>query len=150
MASDIDFATDRGRAGYDANRRDFNRLIWKANSPTWAFSDAEFDRAAASFDNPDHVSIVIHDYRWRLGLADGEPRYAELERRLALGPVIAAPTITLDGDSDGVAPASDGTAYAARFSGKRTHRIITGAGHNLPQEVPRAFADAVINVAGYQ
>ena len=102
MASDIDFATDRGRAGYDANRRDFNRLIWKANSPTWAFSDAEFDRAAASFDNPDHVSIVIHDYRWRLGLADGEPRYAELERRLALGPVIAAPTITLDGDSDGV------------------------------------------------
>jgi hypothetical protein len=102
VASDIDFATDRGRAGYDANRRDFNRLIWKANSPTWAFSDAEFDRAAASFDNPDHVSIVIHDYRWRLGLADGEPRYAELERRLALGPVIAAPTITLDGDSDGV------------------------------------------------
>ena len=144
------FATDRGRAGYDANRRDFNRLIWKANSPRWAFSDAEFDRAAASFDNPDHVSIVIHNYRWRLGLADGEPRYAELERRLASGPVIAAPTITLDGDSDGVAPASDGTAYAARFSGKRTHRIITGAGHNLPQEVPRAFADAVINVAGYQ
>jgi pimeloyl-ACP methyl ester carboxylesterase len=144
------FATDRGRAGYDANRREFNRLIWKANSPKWVFSDAEFDRAAASFDNPDHVSIVIHNYRWRLGLAEGEPQYAELERRLASGPVIAAPTITLDGDSDGVAPASDGRSYAARFSGKRTHRVITGAGHNLPQEAPRAFADAVIDVAGYR
>jgi pimeloyl-ACP methyl ester carboxylesterase len=144
------FATERGRAGYDANRREFNRLIWQANSPKWAFSDAEFDRAAQSFDNPDHVSIVIHNYRWRLSLAEGEPQYAELERRLASGPVIAVPTITLDGDSDGVAPASDGTSYAAKFSGKRTHRIIKGAGHNLPQEAPEAFAAAVIDVAGYR
>jgi pimeloyl-ACP methyl ester carboxylesterase len=142
------FATERGRAGYDANRREFNRLIWQANSPKWAFSDAQFDQAAASFDNPDHVDIVIHNYRWRLSLADGEPQYAELERKLALGPVISVPTITLDGDSDGVAPASDGTSYAAKFPSRRLHRIIKGAGHNLPQEAPQAFADAVIEVAG--
>jgi pimeloyl-ACP methyl ester carboxylesterase len=144
------FATERGRAGYDANRREFAKLIWQNNSPTWAFSDGEFDRTAASFDNPDHVSIVIHNYRWRLSLADGEPQYAELERRLASGPVIGVPTITLDGDSDGVAPASDGTSYAAKFSGKRTHRIIKGVGHNLPQEAPQAFATAVMDVAGYR
>jgi pimeloyl-ACP methyl ester carboxylesterase len=143
------FATARGRAGYDANRREFARLIWKNVSPKWDFDDATFDRTAASFDNPDHVSIVIHNYRWRLSLADGDPRYDELEKRLAGGPVIAVPTITLDGDSDGVAPATDGTAYAGKFSGKRTHRIIKGAGHNLPQEAPRAFADAVAEVAGY-
>lgn len=143
-------ATERGRAGLDANRREFARLIWKSNSPKWAFSDAEFDRTAASFDNPDYVSIVIHNYRWRLSLAEGEPQHAELERRLAVGPVIDVPTITLDGDSDGVTPASDGTSYGGKFSGKRTHRIIKGVGHNLPQEAPKAFADAVIDAAGYR
>ena len=141
------FATERGRAGYERYRRDFARLIWRNNSPRWEFDDATFDRTAASFDNPDHVAIVVHNYRWRLGLAEGEPRYDALERRLAEGPVIAAATITLDGDSDGVAPATDGAAYAGRFSGWRTHRIVNGAGHNLPQEAPRAFADAVIEVA---
>jgi pimeloyl-ACP methyl ester carboxylesterase len=143
------FATERGRAGYEANRRDFNRLIWKANSPKWAFDDATFDRTAATFDNPDHVSIVIHNYRWRLSLADGDPQHADLERRLAEGPVIPVPTITLDGDSDGVAPATDGTSYAKRFSGRRAHRIITGVGHNLPQEAPREFANAVVEVDRY-
>ncbi|HEU4454148.1 MAG TPA: alpha/beta hydrolase [Longimicrobium sp.] len=143
------FATERGRAGYDANRRDFAKLMWKLNSPKWDFDDATFDRTAASLDNPDHVAIVIHNYRWRLSLAEGDPRYDELERRLAAGPAIAAPTITLDGDSDGVAPATDGSSYAARFTGRRTHRIVRGAGHNLPQEAPRAFADAVVEVDGY-
>jgi len=143
------FATERGRAGYEANRRDFARLIWRSNSPTWQFDDATFDRTAASFDNPDHVSIVIHNYRWRLSLAGGDPQYDGLERRLAAGPVVAVPTLTLDGDSDGVAAASDGTSYAGKFSGKRTHRIIKGVGHNLPQEAPRAFADAVVEVDGY-
>ena len=143
------FATERGRAGYDANRREFNKLIWKANSPRWGFDDATFDRTAASFDNPDHVAIVIANYRWRLSLVEGEPRYDELETRLAEGPIIAVPTITIDGDSDGVAPASDGTSYAGKFSGKRSHRIVPGAGHNLPQEAPQAFADAVLEVDGY-
>jgi pimeloyl-ACP methyl ester carboxylesterase len=143
------FATARGQAGYDANRREFANLIWKANSPKWDFDDATFDRAAASFDNPDYVSIVIHNYRWRLSLAQGEPQYDELEKRLAEGPAIAVPTITLDGDSDGVAPATDGTSYARKFTGKRTHRIIKGVGHNLPQEAPQAFAEAVVEVAGY-
>jgi pimeloyl-ACP methyl ester carboxylesterase len=143
------FATERGRAGYDANRRDFAKLIWKFNSPKWDFDDATFDRTAASFDNPDHVSIVIHNYRWRLSLAEGDPQYDELEKRLAEGPVIAVPTITLDGDSDGVVPASDGTSYAKKFTGKRTHRIIKGVGHNPPQEAPQAFAEAVIEVDGY-
>jgi pimeloyl-ACP methyl ester carboxylesterase len=143
------FATERGRAGYDENRREFTKLIWKSNSPTWRFDDATFDRSAASFDNPDHVSIVINNYRWRLGLVDGEPQHDELERRLAAGPVISVPTITLDGDSDGVAPATDGTAYAGKFSGKRTHRIIKGAGHNLPQEAPTEFAAAVVEVDQY-
>lgn len=143
------FATERGRAGYDANRREFGNLIWKVNSPKWDFDDATFNRCATSFDNPDYISIVIHNYRWRLSIAAGEPKYDELERRLAAGPVIAVPTITLDGDSDGVAPASDGTSYASKFSGKRTHRIIKGVGHNLPQEAPQAFAEAVIEVDGY-
>ena len=143
------FATERGKAGYDANRRDFNNLIWKANSPMWNFDAATFERSAASFDNPDHVSIVIHNYRWRLSIADGDPRYDAIEKRLADGPVIAVPTITLDGDSDGVAPASDGKAYAAKFSGRRTHRVIKGIGHNLPQEAPRAFAEAVVEVDRY-
>lgn len=143
------FATERGQAGYEANRREFANLIWKVNSPKWNFDEATFNRTAASFDNPDYVSIVIHNYRWRLSVAKGDPQYDELEKRLAAGPVIAVPTITLDGDSDGVAPASDGTSYAKKFSGKRTHRIIKGVGHNLPQEAPQAFAEAVIEVAGY-
>ena len=143
------FATERGRAGYAANRRDFARLIWRNVSPKWNFDEATFNRTAASLDNPDHVDIVIHNYRWRLSLAPGEPQYDGLEARLAAGPVIAVPTITLDGDSDGVAPATDGTAHAKMFSGRRTHRIIPGAGHNLPQEAPRAFAEAIMEVAGY-
>ncbi|MES2071564.1 MAG: alpha/beta hydrolase [Pseudomonadota bacterium] len=143
------FATERGQAGYEANRREFANLIWKVNSPQWNFDEATFSRSAASFDNPDYVSIVIHNYRWRLSVAKGEPQYDALERRLAEGPVIAVPTITLDGDSDGVAPATDGTSYARKFTGKRIHRIIKGVGHNLPQEAPQAFADAVIEVAGY-
>jgi pimeloyl-ACP methyl ester carboxylesterase len=140
------FATERGRAGYEANRHEFGRLIWRANSPRWQFDEAEFTRTAASFDNPDYISIVIHNYRWRLSLAPGERQYDELERRLAEGPPIAVPTITLDGDADGVAPATDGKAYASKFTGKRVHRIIKGAGHNLPQESPQAFVDAVVDV----
>ncbi|OEZ62146.1 alpha/beta fold hydrolase [Duganella sp. HH105] len=143
------FATERGQAGYQANRREFAHLIWKANSPQWNFDQATFDRSAASFDNPDYIAIVIHNYRWRLSVADGDPKYDALERQLAAGPAIAAPTITLDGDSDGVAPATDGKAYAARFTGKRTHRVIKGVGHNLPQEAPQAFAQAVIDVDAY-
>ena len=143
------FATERGRIGYEANRREFARLIWKNVSPKWDFDDATFERSTASFDNPDYVPIVIHNYRWRLSLVPGDPKHDDIERRLAATPAIGVPTITLDGDSDGVAPATDGTSYAARFSGRRTHRIIKGAGHNLPQEAPRAFADAVIEVAGY-
>ena len=143
------FATERGRAGLEANRRDLAKLIWRFNSPRWAFDDATFERTAESFDNPDYVSIVVHNYRWRLSLAPGEPRYREVEARLAVGPVITVPTITLDGDSDGVAPATDGSGYAAKFTGPRTHRIIKGAGHNLPQEAPRAFVDAVVEVASY-
>jgi pimeloyl-ACP methyl ester carboxylesterase len=143
------FSTERGRAGYEANRNDFAKLIWKNVSPKWNFDDATFNRTAASFSNPDYISIVIHNYRWRLSLADGDPAYDDLEKRLAAGPVITVPTITLDGDSDGVAPATDGTSYAKKFSGKRVHRIIQGAGHNLPQEAPRAFADAIIEVDRY-
>jgi pimeloyl-ACP methyl ester carboxylesterase len=143
------FATERGRAGYDANRREFAELIWRANSPKWRFDKATFERCAASFDNPDYVSIVIHNYRWRLSLAPGERQYDALEARLAVGPVVTVPTITLDGDSDGVAPATDGTSYAKMYTGKRTHRIVPGVGHNLPQEAPRAFAQAVVDVDGY-
>ena len=141
------FATERGRAGYDKYRRDFSKLIWRLASPKWNFDDATFDRTAASFENPDHVAIVIHNYRWRLGLAEGEPKYDDLEKRLAAGPVIAAPTITLEGDANG-APHPDASAYARKFSGKYSHRLITGGiGHNLPQEAPQAFAEAVIDVA---
>jgi pimeloyl-ACP methyl ester carboxylesterase len=143
------FATERARAGLDANRGDLAKLIWKFNSPTWDFDDAIFDRAAASFDNPDYVSIVIHNYRWRLNLAEGDPQHEKLEKRLAQGPVIAVPTITLDGDSDGVAPATDGSADAEKFSGKRTHLIVEGVGHNLPQEAPHAFTEAVVKVDSY-
>jgi pimeloyl-ACP methyl ester carboxylesterase len=143
------FATERGRAGYEKYRHDFAKLIWQLASPKWDFDDATFDRSAASFDNPDHVSIVIHNYRWRLGLATGESKYDDLEKRLAQGPVITVPTITLEGDANG-APHPDGSSYARKFSGKYAHRIIKGGvGHNLPQEAPQAFADAIIEVAGY-
>ena len=142
------FATERGRAGYDKYRRDFSKLIWQIASPKWDFDDATFDRSAAAFDNPDHVAIVIHNYRWRLGLADGEAKYDDLEKRLAEFPVIAVPTITMEGDANG-APHPDPSAYAKKFSGKYEHRLITGGiGHNLPQEAPQAFAQAVIDVAG--
>lgn len=140
------FATERGRAGLEANRRDIARVIWTRNSPAWRFDDATFERSMASLDNPDYVDIVIHNYRFRLGLAPGHPRYAELERRLAALPAIAVPAITLDGQTDGVAPATDGKAQAARFSGPRQHRVVPGAGHNLPQEAPEAFADAVLEL----
>jgi pimeloyl-ACP methyl ester carboxylesterase len=140
------FATERGRTGYDKYRHDFSKLIWQLASPKWAFDDATFDRTAASFDNPDHVSIVIHNYRWRLGLAQGEPKFDDLEKRLAAGPVIAVPTITLEGDANG-APHPDPGSYAKKFSGKYAHRLITGGiGHNLPQEAPRAFAEAIVDV----
>jgi pimeloyl-ACP methyl ester carboxylesterase len=141
------FATERGRIGYDKYRKEFSKLIWQLASPKWEFDDATFDRSAASFDNPDHVAIVIHNYRWRMALADGEAKYDELERRLAEFPVIAVPTITLEGDANG-APHPDPSAYARKFSGKYAHRLITGGiGHNLPQEAPQAFAQAVIDVA---
>jgi len=143
------FATERGRAGYDKYRHDFSKLIWQIASPKWDFDDATFDRSAASFDNPDHVNVVIHNYRWRLGLAEGEPKYADLEKRLAGSPVIAVPTITLEGDANG-APHPDPSAYAKMFSGRYAHRNITGGvGHNLPQEAPQAFAEAVVDVDGY-
>ena len=143
------FATERGRAGYEKYRHDFSKLIWQLASPKWNFDDATFDRSAASFDNPDHVAIVIHNYRWRQGLAEGEPKYDDLEKRLAEGPVITVPTITLEGDANG-APHADGSSYAKKFSGKYAHRIIKGGvGHNLPQEAPEAFAKAVVEVDGY-
>jgi pimeloyl-ACP methyl ester carboxylesterase len=128
------FATARGRAGYDTYRREFAKLIWRTASPKWNFDDTTFERSAASFDNPDHVAIVIHNYRWRLGLAEGEPEHEELEERLAAGPVITVPTITLEGDANG-APHPEPSAYAAKFSGSYSHRTIEGGiGHNLPQE----------------
>ena len=140
------FATERGEDGYEKYRREFAKLIWQLASPKWAFDDATLDRSAASFDNPDHVKIVIHNYRWRLGLAEGEPRYDSLEKGLAEGPVIAVPTITLEGDANG-APHPDASSYARKFSGKYAHRIITGGvGHNLPQEAPQAFAQAIVDV----
>ena len=142
------FATERGRAGYEKYRREFARLIWRTASPKWEFDDATFDRSAASFDNPDHVAIVIHNYRWRLGVAEGEAEYADLEQRLAEGPVITVPAITLEGDANG-APHPDPDSYASKFSGSHSHRTIEGGvGHNLPQEAPRAFADAVLEVGG--
>jgi pimeloyl-ACP methyl ester carboxylesterase len=139
------FATERGRAGYDQNRHDFAKLIWQLASPKWNFDDATFDRSAASFDNPDHVDIVIHNYRWRLGLAEGEPEYDVLEKQLAEGPVITVPTITLEGDANGAFHPGP-SAYAKKFSGRYSHRTIEGGiGHNLPQEAPEAFAQAVID-----
>lgn len=143
------FTTERGRAGYEKYRRDFNKLIWQLASPKWSFDDATFARSAASFDNPDHVPIVIHNYRWRLGLAEGEPKYDELEKRLATAPVITVPTITLEGDANG-APHPDAASYARKFSGKYAHRVARGGvGHNLPQEAPREFARAIIEVDGF-
>jgi pimeloyl-ACP methyl ester carboxylesterase len=143
------FATERGRAGYEKYRREFSKLIWQLASPKWTFDDATFERSAASFDNPDHVNIVIHNYRWRLGLATGEPKFDELEQRLASGPVITVPTITMEGDANG-AFHPDPSAYAKKFSGNYAHRLITGGvGHNLPQEAPKAFADAIIEVDGF-
>jgi pimeloyl-ACP methyl ester carboxylesterase len=140
------FATERGRAGYEKYRRDFSKLIWQLASPKWKFDDATFNRSAASFDNPDHVQIVIHNYRWRIGLAEGEQQYDELENCLAQGPVISMPTITMEGDANG-APHPEPAAYAKKFSGKYEHRFIKGGiGHNLPQEAPQAFADAVLAV----
>ncbi len=140
------FATERGRAGYERYRHDFAKLIWQLSSPKWDFDDATFERSAAAFDNPDHVSIVIHNYRWRLGLAEGEPHYDELEQRLAAAPTITAPTITLEGDANG-APHPEASAYASKFSGRYAHRVITGGvGHNLPQEAPQAFAQAIVDV----
>jgi pimeloyl-ACP methyl ester carboxylesterase len=141
------FATERGRTGYDENRRDFAKLIWQLASPKWEFDDATFDRTSASFDNPDHVAIVIHNYRWRLALAEGESKYDDLEKKLATGPAISVPTITLEGDANG-APHPEPSAHARKFIGKYTNRIIKGGvGHNLPQEAPRAFAEAVIDAA---
>jgi pimeloyl-ACP methyl ester carboxylesterase len=143
------FATERGRAGYEEYRHDFAKLIWQIASPKWDFDDTTFDRSAASFENPDHVDIVIHNYRWRLGLAEGEPKYDDLEKRLAGGPLISVPTITLEGDANG-APHPDASSYAKKFSGKYAHRVIEGGiGHNLPQEAPQAFAEAVVEVDGY-
>jgi pimeloyl-ACP methyl ester carboxylesterase len=140
------FATERGRAGYDKYRHDFAKLIWQIASPKWNFDDATFERTAASFDNPDHVNIVIHNYRWRLGLVAGEPKHDALEKRLAATPAIALPTITLEGDANG-APHANASAYAKKFTGKYSHRVITGGvGHNLPQEAPGEFAKAMIDV----
>ena len=140
------FATERGREGYDKNRHDFIKLIWQRASLKWNFDDATFERSAASFENPDHVAIAIHNYRWRQGLAEGEAKYDDVEKRLAVGPVITVPTITLEGDANG-APHGEPSSYAKKFSGKYEHRTITGGiGHNLPQEAPQAFAKAVIDV----
>jgi pimeloyl-ACP methyl ester carboxylesterase len=143
------FATERGRAGYEKYRRDFAKLIWRIASPKWDFDDATFARSAASFDNPDHVAVAIHNYRWRLGLAEGEAEYDELERRLAEGPLITVPAITLEGDANG-APHPDPSAYAKKFSGRYSHRTIEGGiGHNLPQEAPEAFARAIVDADTY-
>ena len=141
------FATERGREGYGKYRREFAELIWKLASPMWEFSDATFARSAAAFDNPDHVDIVIHNYRWRLGLAQGDPGLDELEAKLAAAPQVGVPAITLEGDENG-APHPDPAAYAKKFTGKYLHRLVKGGvGHNLPQEAPAAFAEAVIDVS---
>ena len=142
------FATEHGKAGYEKNRHDFNKLIWKTASPKWAFSDAEFDRSAASFDNPDHVDVVIHNYRWRQSLAEGESRYDDLERRLAAGPAIAVPTIVMEGDANGAPHFTGDAAFRKKFTGAYGYRVVNGGiGHNLPQEAPKEFAQAVLDVA---
>lgn len=143
------FATERGRAGYAKYTHDYNKLIWRLASPQWKFDDATFDRTAGSFNNPDHVDIVIHNYRWRLGLAEGEPKHADLETQLAKAPDIKVPTITMEGDANG-APHLEPSAYASKFKGKYAHRTVGGGiGHNLPQEAPQAFVDAIVEVDGY-
>lgn len=142
------FATERGRNGYDKYRHDFSKLIWQIASPQWDFDDATFDRSAAAFENPDHVAVVVHNYRWRLGLSQGEVQYDDLERRLATSPTITVPTITLEGDANG-APHPEPASYAKKFSGRYSHRTLKGGiGHNLPQEAPHAFAEAIVEVAG--
>jgi pimeloyl-ACP methyl ester carboxylesterase len=141
------FATDRGMRGYDKYRREFSKLIWQLASPKWQFDEATFNRSATAFDNPDHVPVVIHNYRWRLGLAEGESRYDEVEKRLAQAPTIGVPTITLEGDANG-APHPEPASYAGKFTGKYAHRTISGGiGHNLPQEAPQAFTQAVVDVS---
>jgi pimeloyl-ACP methyl ester carboxylesterase len=141
------FATERGRLGYDKNRHDFSKLIWQLASPKWKFDDATFDRTAASFENADHVNVVIHNYRWRLGLAEGEAKFDDIEKQLAQAPVISVPTITLEGDANG-APHPEPSAYAKKFSARYEHRTIAGGiGHNLPQEAPQAFASAIVDIA---
>jgi pimeloyl-ACP methyl ester carboxylesterase len=143
------FATERGRLGYDMNRHDFAKVIWQTASPKWHFDDATFERSAEAFNNPDHVAIVIHNYRWRIGLAAGDSQYDSLEEKLSAAPMITVPAITLEGDANG-APHADPASYRNKFPGKYTHRTITGGiGHNLPQEAPQAFAQAVIDVDGY-
>ena len=143
------FTTERGAQGYAANCKDFNRLIWKLASPTWKFDDATYDRSATAFDNPDHVAVVIHNYRWRLGLAEGESQFDALEKRLAAAPAIAVPTITMEGDANG-APHPEPAAYAKKFTGKYQHRNIGGGiGHNLPQEAPKAFVQAMLDVVRF-
>ena len=140
------FQLERGRAGLAANRREIARILWRQWSPNWHFDDATFDRTAVAHDNPDYVDIVVHSYRHRFGLADGDPQYASLQRRLAALPAITVPAVTLDGDADGVTPPTDGTASAAKFTGRRSHHVIPRAGHNLPQEEPEAFAGAVMEL----
>lgn len=140
------FATERGRRGYEKNRYEFNKLIWQLASPTWKFDDATYDRSAASFNNPDHVAIVIDNYRWRLSLTKGEAQYDALEQRLAAAPVIKIPTITIASDFDGAA--ADGAAYAKQFAGRYSHRVLRGIGHNVPQEAPEAFAQAIVDAGG--
>jgi pimeloyl-ACP methyl ester carboxylesterase len=142
------FATERGLLGYQRNTHDFNKLIWKIASPKWNFDDATFDRTAASFNNPDHVGIVIHNYRWRLSLVKGDPQYQSLEQKLSGGPIITVPTITISSDFD--AAASDGAAYRQKFSGQYSHQVLKDIGHNVPQEAPEAFAKAIVEVDGYR
>jgi hypothetical protein len=143
------FDTARGQAGYDKNRHDFNKLIWQTASPKWNFDDATFERSASSFSNPDHVAIVVHNYRWRQDLADGGPQYDDLEQQLAASPTIGVPTITLEGDANG-APHAAPSTYASKFTGKYQHRALTGGiGHNLPQEAPQAFAQAIVDVDSF-
>jgi pimeloyl-ACP methyl ester carboxylesterase len=142
------FQSERGRAGFTAYRSDLAKLLWRQWSPKWRFDDATFDQTAVAYDNPDFIDVVVQNYRHRFNLAEGDPRYAALQMRLAALPPITVPTVTLDGDSDGAVPASDGKAAAAKFTGKRTHHIIAGAGHNLPQEAPDAFVAAIVEVAG--
>lgn len=141
------FSTDRGRAGLAANAREIARVIWRRNSPEWRFTEGDLVRAARAFRNPDYVDVVIHSYRHRLGLAPGADAHAEDEARLASLPSISVPTITLDGTADGNFPATDGSRDATRFSGWREHRQVLHAGHNLPAEAPRAFADAILDAA---